>query len=71
MSIFAKVDDYGFLITPYRVIKNGKVTEEIRWLRADEESNAHLAPADTLIDHGKLAEERVLVRYREIGRAHV
>jgi DNA-directed RNA polymerase subunit beta len=64
LSIFAKVDDYGFLITPYRVIKNGKVTEEIRWLRADEESNAHLAPADTRIDGGKLAEERVLVRYR-------
>ncbi|MFN6103918.1 MAG: DNA-directed RNA polymerase subunit beta [Planctomycetaceae bacterium] len=64
LSIFAKVDDYGFLLTPYRVIKNGKVTEEIRWLRADEESNAHLAPADTRIDGGKLAEERVLVRYR-------
>jgi len=64
LSIFAKVDDYGFLITPYRVIKNGKVTEEVRWLRADEESNAHLAPADTRIDSGKLAEERVLVRYR-------
>ncbi|MFN7806526.1 MAG: DNA-directed RNA polymerase subunit beta [Planctomycetaceae bacterium] len=64
LSIFAKVDDYGFLITPYRVIKNGKVTEEIRWLRADEESNAHLAPADTPVDSGKLAEERVLVRYR-------
>ncbi len=64
LSIFAKVDDYGFLITPYRVIKNAKVTEEVRWLRADEESNAFLAPADTPVEAGKLAEERVLVRNR-------
>jgi DNA-directed RNA polymerase subunit beta len=64
LSIFAQVDDYGFLITPYRVIKAGKVTEEIRWLRADEETNAFLAPADTPVEAGKLAEERVLVRNR-------
>ncbi|RPI83637.1 MAG: DNA-directed RNA polymerase subunit beta, partial [Planctomycetaceae bacterium] len=64
LSIFAQVDDLGFLITPYRVIKNAKVTEEVRWLRADEETNAFLAPADTRIDTGRLAEERVLVRHR-------
>ncbi|MCY2963648.1 MAG: DNA-directed RNA polymerase subunit beta, partial [Planctomycetota bacterium] len=64
LSIFAKVDDYGFLITPYRVIKNAKVTDEVRWLRADEESNAFLAPADTPVESSKLAEERVLVRHR-------
>jgi DNA-directed RNA polymerase subunit beta len=34
------VDDYGFLITPYRKVKNGKITEEVVWLRADEESKA-------------------------------
>jgi DNA-directed RNA polymerase subunit beta len=64
LSIYAKVDDYGFLITPYRVVHNGKVTEEVRWLRADEESNAYLAPADTLVTNGKFAEERVLARFR-------
>lgn len=64
LSMFAKVDDYGFLITPYRLIKNGKVTEEVRWLRADEESNAYLAPADTPIVNGKMRDDRVLVRYR-------
>ncbi len=64
LSMFAKVDDYGFLITPYRLIKNGKVTEEVRWLRADEESNAYLAPADTPIVSGKMRDDRVLVRYR-------
>src|SRR6185437_5900749 len=64
LSMFAKVDDYGFLITPYRLIKNGKVTEDVRWLRADEESNAYLAPADTPIAGEKLRDDRVLVRYR-------
>src|SRR6267154_2756226 len=64
LSMFAKVDDYGFLITPYRLIKNGKVTEDVRWLRADEESNAYLAPADTPIASARLRDDRVLVRYR-------
>lgn len=64
LSIFAKVDDYGFLITPYRKVEKGKLTEEIAWLRADEESNAYVAPADTPIDGNKIAEERVLARYR-------
>jgi DNA-directed RNA polymerase subunit beta len=58
------VDEYGFLITPYRVIKNGRVTEEVRWLRADEESNAYLAPADTAVSGSKFTSDRILVRYR-------
>lgn len=64
LSIFAKVDDYGFLISPYRVIKAGKVTNEVQWLRADEESNVYLAPADTEVEKGKLKLDRVLARYR-------
>ena len=64
LSIFARVDDYGFLISPYRVVHNGKVTTEVKWLRADEESNAYLAPADTAVEHSKLRDERVLARYR-------
>ncbi|HET6326312.1 MAG TPA: DNA-directed RNA polymerase subunit beta [Planctomycetaceae bacterium] len=64
LSIFAKVDDYGFLITPYRKVENGKLTDEIEWLRADEESYSYVAPADTPIEKGKIADERVLARYR-------
>jgi DNA-directed RNA polymerase subunit beta len=64
LSIFAKVDDYGFLITPYRKVEHGKLTDEIEWLRADEESYVYVAPADTVIDKGKIAEERVLARFR-------
>ncbi|MEZ6056144.1 MAG: DNA-directed RNA polymerase subunit beta [Planctomycetaceae bacterium] len=64
LSIFAKVDDYGFLITPYRKVVNGKVTEEIEWLRADEESDVFVAPADTPVENGKVSQDRVLARHR-------
>jgi len=64
LSIFAKVDDYGFLITPYRKVQNGKITEEIEWLRADEESNVYVSPADTPVEKGKISDDRVLARFR-------
>ncbi|MCL4152993.1 UNVERIFIED_CONTAM: hypothetical protein GTU68_037253 [Idotea baltica] len=64
LSMFSKVDDYGFLISPYRKVVKGKVTDEISWLRADEESNVSVAPADTHVENGKILDERVLARYR-------
>lgn len=64
LSIFSKVDDYGFLITPYRKVVDGKVVDEISWLRADEEASVHVAPADTRVENGKIIDERVLARYR-------
>ncbi|MEE9393759.1 MAG: DNA-directed RNA polymerase subunit beta [Planctomycetota bacterium] len=50
LGIYAKVDNYGFLITPYRVCKKSVVTDEVKWLRADEESQAIIVPADTKVD---------------------
>ena len=55
LAIYAGVDEYGFLVTPYRKVKNGKLTDEVEWLRADEEHEAYLAPADAPIENGKLA----------------
>tara|TARA_Y100000588_G_scaffold372225_1_gene444539 strand:- start:2926 stop:6738 length:3813 start_codon:yes stop_codon:yes gene_type:complete len=63
LSIHAEVDAYGFLTTPYRRIKNGRVTEEIVRLRADEEALRYVVPADTMLDRGKIVEDRVLARY--------
>jgi DNA-directed RNA polymerase subunit beta len=63
LSIYARVDEYGFLITPYRAINKRKLSDDVRQLRADEESLAHLAPADTPIDHGKLTQDRVMARF--------
>ena len=63
LSIFAKVDDYGFLITPYRSVVGRKVSDEVKWLRADEESRVFIAPADTRVENGKIAEDRVMARF--------
>ncbi len=63
LSIYAGCDDYGFLVTPYRVVKNGRLTSEVRYLRADEEQVSVLAPADTDCDaNGKLVGANVLAR---------
>ena len=48
LSIYADLDEYGFLITPYRVVKDGKVNGEHKYLRADEEMKSILAPPDVV-----------------------
>jgi DNA-directed RNA polymerase subunit beta len=63
LSIFAGVDEYGFLITPYRAVKTRKLTDEVKQLRADEESLAHLAPADAPTDGQKITQERIIARF--------
>ncbi|MFM7057668.1 MAG: DNA-directed RNA polymerase subunit beta [Planctomycetota bacterium] len=62
LSIYSRVDDYGFLISPYRVVRDSRVTDEVVWLRADEEATAFVCPADTRVEDGQIAEERVLAR---------
>jgi len=54
LAIYSGVDSYGFLVTPYRKIKDGKVTEEVVLLRADEEDEAFVAPADAEVKDGAL-----------------
>ena len=63
LGIFSGVDEYGFLTAPYRVVKNGRVTEEVVRLRADQELDAILAPADADVDDaGRLVGDLVLAR---------
>ncbi|MEY3162621.1 MAG: DNA-directed polymerase subunit beta [Planctomycetota bacterium] len=68
LAIYSSLDSYGFLTTPYIVVKNGKLTDEIVRLRADEENNAILAPADTQVDkNGKLVADennRIIARVK-------
>jgi DNA-directed RNA polymerase subunit beta len=66
LSIYAGVDEYGFLITPYRKVHKGKLGNEkdsVVWLRADEESQARLAPADTPVEKERIALDRVTARF--------
>ncbi len=63
LALYSKLDDYGFLVTPYRAVKNGKLTDTVEFFRADQEEGQVMAPADTEIDDdGSLRGPRVLAR---------
>jgi DNA-directed RNA polymerase subunit beta len=65
LAIFATIDEYGFLLTPYRKVKNGKVADEVVHLRADEEMKAIFAPPSSVDPQtGKIKEGMVLARKR-------
>src|SRR5213596_1839564 len=65
LSCYARVNDLGFIETPYRVVKDGKVTDETRWLSASEEEEYAVAQANArLTEDGHFADELVSVRYR-------
>jgi DNA-directed RNA polymerase subunit beta len=65
LSTYARLNRYGFIETPYRIAKNGKVTEEVAYLTADEEDRAIVAQANVELDpKGKFLDEKVLVRGR-------
>ena len=57
MSLYAIIDQYGFLQTPYRVVEDGKVTEKIKYLTADKEEDYVIAQANALLD-----EDRAFIR---------
>ena len=63
LGIFSKVDAYGFLISPYRVVKKSKITDEVVWLRADEEASVYVAPADASVENGRFVDDLVLARF--------
>lgn len=65
LSTYARVNEYGFIETPYFVVKDGQVTEEIHFLSADQEENFRVAPGDvSLNDDRTFLNEIVPVRYR-------
>jgi DNA-directed RNA polymerase subunit beta len=64
LAIYSGVDSYGFLVTPYRKVAKSKLTDDVVWLRADEEHEACLAPADALVIDGKLQGDTIVARQR-------
>src|SRR5439155_947829 len=66
LSTYARVNDLGFIETPYREVKNGKVTDEIRWLSASEEEEYAVAQANARVtEDGHFTDELVLCRKRD------
>jgi DNA-directed RNA polymerase subunit beta len=63
LSTYARVNPFGFIESPYRKVVDGRVTDEIVYLAADEEEEYVVAQANTPLDpDGHFTEERVLVR---------
>jgi len=65
LATFARINDFGFLETPYRKVKDGRVTEDIEFLTADREEQYIVAQANSPIDgKGHFTTERVVCRAR-------
>src|SRR5690606_15349160 len=62
-ATFARVNEFGFIESPYRRVVDGRVTDEIVYLAADEEEEYVVAQANAPLNpDGTFAEDRVLVR---------
>jgi len=65
LAMYARVNEFGFLETPYRKVENGKVTKEIVYLTADQEDNYVIAQANARLDKdGRFIDKEVFCRYR-------
>jgi DNA-directed RNA polymerase subunit beta len=65
LACYARVNDLGFVETPYFVVRNGKVTDEVAWLDANREEDAIIAQANAKLNpDGSFVDELVLCRQR-------
>ncbi len=64
LATYARVNKYGFVETPYRKVKDGKVTDEVAYLSAMEESRYTVAQANATIDaRGRFSEDMIVCRH--------
>ena len=65
LASYAKIDKYGFILTPYRKVKDSVLTDEIVYMTADEEKDLIISSATVATDEdGKIIEESITARYR-------
>jgi DNA-directed RNA polymerase subunit beta len=63
LCVYATINDFGFIETPYRVVEDGRVTDKIEYLSAEQEDRAMIAQANApLEDDGEFARDRVKCR---------
>jgi len=66
LSTYARVNEFGFLETPYRKVENGNVTNQIEYLSADVEDRYVIAQANARLDgRGYFVEDKVFCRYKD------
>lgn len=65
LATCARINDLGFIETPYRVVKDGKVTKKVEYLTADVDQNKYIAQANTPVDKdGTISSKEVSCRYK-------
>ncbi|MCH9613451.1 MAG: DNA-directed RNA polymerase subunit beta [Chlamydiia bacterium] len=65
LSSYAKINEFGFIETPYLIVRDGVVTEEIEYMTADQEEQCVIAQASAVLDEVNMfAEEICWARYR-------
>ena len=65
LASYARINEYGFIMTPYQKVKNGVLTDEIEYLTADEELDHYISQSTSRIDeNGKFLDDKLAVRYR-------
>ncbi|MHB8580032.1 MAG: DNA-directed RNA polymerase subunit beta [Ignavibacteriaceae bacterium] len=65
LTIYARVNRYGFLETPYRKVERGKVLDQVEYLTAEQEDNYTIAQANaTLTEQSKFSQDRVKSRFK-------
>src|SRR6266403_1947987 len=64
LSTYARVNEFGFVETPYRRVKDGRVTDEVVYLSAMEEGRYHVAQANVALDNrGRFTDDLVVCRH--------
>ena len=65
LSTFARINEFGFIETPYRKVANGRVSHEVEYLSGDRDENFYIAQANSTVDaKGNLTGEKISSRYR-------
>ena len=65
LAIYAKINHFGFIETPYKIVKNGKVQDGVEYLMANQEETFYIAQANNPVDkNGKFLNSVVTARYQ-------
>ena len=61
LSTYAKINEFGFIETPYRIVRDGVVTDEIEYMTADQEEHCVIAQASAPLDEYGMFKETTLL----------
>lgn len=64
LTVYSKIDKFGFIVSPYFKVENGKVSKDLVYITADDEEKSYIAQANTSIDdQGNILTDKCVVRF--------